>query len=195
MKNTVNTIAFLVAITATTFSAKAQQATTKTQTSPSGVILSVGADGGITTGELRDSHKSMVGGSLEADIPVASQFYFTANTGYNQFFGVDNVFGTGVKAPDINIIPVKLGIKYFPVSALYLQAEAGAAFLTNRSTLGFERTATFIWAPQVGTQIPLGGKNYLDAGVRFEGCTNFTRDDDSSRGQFFALRVAYAFGL
>jgi hypothetical protein len=41
----------------------------------------------------------------------------------------------------------------------------------------------------------LGGKNFLDAGVRFEGCTNFTKDDDSSRGQFFALRVAYAFGL
>lgn len=182
MKNTVKTIAFLAAITAAAFSAKAQQATTKTQTSPSGIILSVGADGGITTGELRDSHKSMVGGSLEADIPVASQFYFTANTGYNQFFGVDNVFGTGVKAPDINIIPVKLGIKYFPLSALYLQAEAGAAFLTNRSTLGFERTGTFIWAPQVGTRITLGGKNFLDAGVRFEGCTNFTRNDNNSRG-------------
>jgi hypothetical protein len=195
MKNTVKTIAFLAAITAATFSAKAQQTTAKTLTSPNGVILSIGADGGITTGQLRDSHKSMVGGSIEADIPVASQLYFTANTGYNQFFGVDNVFGTGVKAPDVNIIPVKLGIKYFPVGPLYLQAEAGVAFCTNRSTLGFERTATFIWAPQVGTQIPLGGKKFLDAGVRFEGCTNFTKNDDSSRGQFFALRVAYAFGL
>src|SRR5260221_8601428 len=48
------------------------------------------------------------GGSIEADIPVADHFYFTANTGYNQFFGVDNVFGTGIKAPDINIIPVKV---------------------------------------------------------------------------------------
>jgi hypothetical protein len=192
MKNLIKMVPLLAAIMGGTLAVQAQTTTT-VATSPSGIIFSIGADGGITTGSLRDSHKSMVGGSIEADFPVADQFYFTANTGYNQFFGVDNVFGTGIQAPDINIIPVKLGLKYFPVSALYLQLEAGAAFITNKSTLGFERTGTFIYAPQVGTQILLGGKNYLDAGVRWEGCTNFTENDDNSRGHFFALRLAYAF--
>jgi hypothetical protein len=190
MKNLFKTAALLVAITGVTVTAQAQTTTSK---GPGGIIYSIGADGGITTGSFRDSHKSMVGGSIEADFPVADQFYFTANTGYNQFFGVNNVFGTGIKAPDINIIPVKLGLKYFPISELYLQLEAGAAFVTNKSTLGFERTGTFIYAPQVGTQIPLGGKNFLDAGVRWEGCTNFTENNGSSRGHFFALRLAYAF--
>jgi hypothetical protein len=190
MKNLFKTAALFAAITGATIAAKAQTTTSK---EPSGIIYSIGADGGITTGSFRDSHKSMVGGSIEADFPVADQFYLTANTGYNQFFGVNNVFGTGIKAPDINIIPVKVGLKYFPISALYLQLEAGAAFVTNKSTLGFERTGTFIYAPQVGTQIPLGGKNFLDAGVRWEGCTNFTENNGSSRGHFFALRLAYAF--
>jgi hypothetical protein len=192
MKSLMKTVPLLAAIMGLTLTVRAQ--TTKTSsTSPDGIIFSIGADGGITTGSFRDSHKSMIGGSIEADIPVADHFYFTANTGYNQFFGVDNVFGTGIKAPDINIIPVKAGLKYFPITLLYLQLEAGAAFVTNKSTLGFERTGVFIYAPQVGTQIPLGGKSYLDAGVRWEGCTNFTENDGSSRGHFFALRVAYAF--
>jgi len=194
MKSLIKSLPLLAAIMGLTLTVKAQ--TTKTSTTASGgIIWSVGADGGITTGSLRDSHKSMVGGSIQADIPVADQFYFTANTGYNQFFGVDNVFGSGVKAPDINIIPVKLGLKYLPIKLLYVQLEAGAAFVTNKSVLGYERTGTFIYAPQAGTQIPLGGTSYLDAGVRWEGCTNFTANDDNSRGHFFALRVAYAFSF
>jgi phosphate-selective porin len=193
MKNLFKTATVLVVITSATIAAKAQTTSTSASKEPNGIIFSVGVDGGLTTGTFKDSHKAMVGGSLEADFPVADQFYITANTGYNQFFGRDNVFGTGIKAPDINIIPVKLGLKYFPISVLYLQAEAGVAFLTNKSTLGFERTGTFIFSPQVGTQIPLGGKSFLDAGVRYEGCTNFTKDQESSRGHFFALRVAYAF--
>jgi hypothetical protein len=194
MKNLIKSVALLAATMGGTLTVKAQTTTTHAA-GPSGIIYSIGADGGITTGSFRDSHKSIVGGSIEADFPVADHFYFTANTGYNQFFGVDNVFDTGIKAPDINIVPVKLGLKYFPISLLYLQLEAGAAFVTNKSTLGFERTSTFIYAPQAGTQIPLGGKNYLDAGVRWEGCTNFTENDGSSRGHFFALRAAYAFSL
>src|SRR5471030_1275460 len=124
MKSLIKTVPLLAAIMGVTLTVKAQSTTTPA-TSSGGIIFSVGADGGITTGSFRDSHKSMVGGSIEADFPVADQFYFTANTGYNQFFGVDNVFGTGIKAPDINIIPVKLGLKYFPISLLYLQLEAG----------------------------------------------------------------------
>ena len=192
MKNLIKSAALLAAIMGATLTTKAQTTTSK---GPGGIIYSIGADGGITTGSFRDSHKSMVGGFIEADFPVAYQFYFTANTGYNQFFGVDNVFDTGIKAPDINIIPVKLGLKYFPVNLFYLQLEAGAAFVTNKSTLGFERTGTFIYAPQAGAQLPLSGKSFLDAGVRWEGCTNFTENDGSSRGHFFALRVAYAFSL
>jgi hypothetical protein len=192
MKNLIKSVTLLAAIMGGTLTVKAQT-TTAPAVGAGGIIYSIGADGGVTTGSFRDSHKSMVGGSIEADFPFADQFYITANTGYNQFFGVNNVFGTGIKAADINIIPVKAGLKYFPISLLYVQLEAGAAFVTNKSTLGFERTATFIYAPQVGTQIPLGGKNYLNAGVRWEGCTNFTENDGSSRGHFFALRAAYAF--
>src|ERR1700744_4277010 len=153
MKSLIKTVPLLVAIMGGTLTVKAQTAT-KPTAGPSGIIFSIGADGGVTTGSFRDSHKSMVGGSIEADIPVADKFYFTANTGYNQFFGVDNVFGTGIKAPDINIIPVKAGLKYFPITLLYLQLEAGAAFVTNKSTLGFERTGVFIYAPQAGALIP-----------------------------------------
>ena len=192
MKSLIKTVPLLVAIMGGTLTVKAQTAT-KPTAGPSGIIFSIGADGGVTTGSFRDSHKSMVGGSIEADIPVADKFYFTANTGYNQFFGVDNVFGTGIKAPDINIIPVKAGLKYFAVDKFYIQGEAGAAFALNKADVGFDKSAAFIYAPQIGYQFPLGGKSYLDAGVRYEASTKFVSNIDDSKVNFFGLRVAYGF--
>ena len=43
------------------------------------------------------------------------------------------------------------------------------------------------------SQFALGGKSYLDAGVRWEGTTKFNSNVDNSTVNFFGLRVAYAF--
>jgi len=45
----------------------------------------------------------------------------------------------------------------------------------------------------LGYQFPLGGKSYLDAGVRYEASTKFNSAIDNSKVNFFGLRVAYAF--
>lgn len=195
MKSTLKTAALVIAFAAFSIGAKAQTTSAANNSSSSnGVILSVGVDAGIPTGNLSNGYNWNIGGSLQADIPVMPQLFVTVNAGYNSFQGKDNAFGTGLTATNIQLLPVKAGLKYFPVSHFYVQGEAGAAFALNKNDVGFDNAAAFIYAPQVGYQFPLGGKSYIDAGVRYEGSTDFTSNNSNSQVNFFALRLAYAFG-
>jgi hypothetical protein len=194
MKSTLKISALVVAFAAFSFGVKAQTSSVTSNSSSNGVVLSVGVDAGIPTGNLSNGYNWNIGGSLQADIPVVPQLFVTVNAGYNSFQGKDNAYGTGLTATNIQLLPVKAGLKFFPVSHFYVQGEAGAAFALNKNDVGFDNSAVFIYAPQVGYQFPLGGKSYIDAGVRYEGSTDFVSNNDNSQVNFFALRLAYAFG-
>jgi len=196
MKSPFKISALILAFAGLSFGAKAQTATTTTKTSNSsnGVILSIGVDAGIPTGSYKSAYDWNLGGSVQADIPViAKSLYVTVNAGYNNVFGKDNVYGSGLDATNIQLLPVKAGLKYFIVPHFYVQGEAGAAFLLNKSNLDDTKTAAFVYAPQLGYQFPLGGNSYLDAGVRYESTAKFNSDFDDSKVSFLGLRVAYAF--
>jgi hypothetical protein len=192
MKTTFKISALVLAFAGFALGAKAQTTTpasTKTSTGPNGIVLSVGVDAGIPTGKLNDSYNWNIGGSVQADIPVLPhQLFVTVNAGYNSFQAKNDIGAT-----NIQLLPVKAGLKYFPISHFYIQGDAGAAFALNKSDVGFDKSAAFVYAPQVGVQFPLGGKSYLDAGVRYEGTTKFNSLADNSKVNFIGLRVAYAF--
>jgi len=190
MKNSIKTVALLAAILGTTFAAKAQTSTT---TSANGIIYSVGAETGITIGNFKDAYKWNIGGSLQADIPLASQLYVTINAGYQNYFGKNNIYGTTYSPTDLHLLPAKAGLKFFPAKDFYVQAEAGAAFLLNKSDVGFSSTAQFIYAPTIGVQLPVSGSSYIDAGFRYEASTKFASDRAYSKVSILGLRVAYAF--
>lgn len=199
MKTTFKISALVLAFAGFALGAKAQttssSTTTKTSTGPNGIVLSIGADAGIPTGKLNDSYNWNIGGSVQADIPVLPhQLFVTVNAGYNSIQGKKNIGGVqGLDATNIQLLPVKAGLKYFPISHFYVQGEAGAAFLLNKSDFNYDKSAAFVYAPQIGYQFPLGGKSYLDAGVRYEASTKFSSVADNSKVNFFGLRVAYAF--
>jgi hypothetical protein len=195
MKSTLKISALVVAFAGFAFGAKAQTtATTSKSTTSNGVILSVGVDAGIPTGKLNNSYDWNLGGSVQADIQVIPhQLFVTVNAGYNNIFGKKNIDGSGIDVPNIQLLPVKAGLKFFPVSNFYIQGEVGAAFSLNKSDLGFDNSAAFIYAPQIGVQFPLSGKSYIDAGVRYEGSTKFNSSIEDSKVNFVGLRVAYAF--
>ncbi|MCO5949211.1 hypothetical protein [Mucilaginibacter flavidus] len=206
MKSTLKISALVLAFAGLALGAKAQTATTttsttKTTTASNGVILSIGVDAGIPTGKLSDSYNWNIGGSVQADIPVAQNLFVTVNAGYNSIQGKKDLrFVTpgGVITSDatsIQLLPVKAGLKYFLVPNFYVQGEAGAAFALNKSDVGFDKSAAFIYAPQIGYQFQLGGKNVIDAGVRYEGSTKFVSSVSDSKVNFVGLRVAYGFGL
>jgi hypothetical protein len=201
MKSTLKISAIALVFAAFTFSAKAQTTTTSTSaTTANGVRFSIGVDAGLPTGSLSNGYNWNLGGSVQADIPVISnQLFVTVNAGYNNFFGKDitaaNPGGAAatVTEPNIELLPVKAGLKFFPVSNFYIQGEAGAAFALNKSNVGFTNSAAFIYAPQIGYQFQLGGGNFIDAGVRYEASTKFVSDVDDSKVNFVGLRVAYGF--
>jgi len=196
MKSTLKISALFVALAGFALGAKAQTTTSAASksTGSNGVVFSVGVDAGLPSGNLSNGYNWNIGGSVQADIPVAQQLFVTINAGYNSLQGKDNAYGTGLTATNIQLLPVKAGLKFFPVNHFYIQGEAGAAFALNKSDVGFDKSAAFIYAPQIGYQFPVGGTSFIDAGVRYEGSTKFVSSADDSQVHFFALRLAYAFG-
>jgi len=195
MKNTFKISALIVAIASISLGAQAQTSTPVSSSTPTstGVRFSIGVDAGIPTGALSNSYNWNLGGSVQADIPVAHSLFVTVNAGYDNIYGKKNISGTTLSATNIQLLPVKAGLKFFLVNDLYIQGEAGAGFALNKTNVGFNNAAAFIYAPQIGYQFQLGGQNYIDAGVRYEGSTKFNSNIDDSKVNFVALRLAYGF--
>ena len=158
------------------------------------ILYSAGVDGAIATGSLRDTYRYSLGGSVAVDVPIASDLYVTGLAGFQNFFYRNNGKGQ-TSLNNLQLLPVKAGLKYFPVSIFYVQAEAGATFLLNKSTTNPDRSAAFIYAPQVGVQFPVVKNNWIDAGVRYEHSSQFQSGEDDSKVSFLGLRVAYTFTL
>jgi hypothetical protein len=199
MKSTLKFAALVLAFAGISVAAKAQT-TTSTSTSTTtngGIRYSIGVDAGIPVGDLKDTHKWNLGGSLQADIPVASQLFVTVNAGYNNIFGKKDVTINGVAGRDymdIKLLPVKAGLKFFPVNNFYIQGEAGAAFLLNKNDTYHDKSVAFVYAPQIGVQFPVSASgNFIDAGIRYEATTKYNRAVDNSKPSFVGVRVAYGF--
>jgi hypothetical protein len=196
MKSTLKIATLVLAFAGLSVAAKAQTTTTSTSTTTTtsnGVRYSIGVDAGIPTGNFNNAYKWNLGGSVQADIPVASQLFVTVNAGYNNVFGEKNLGGTGVDVPNIHLLPVKAGLKFFPISNFYVQGEAGAAFLLNKSDYFDDKSTAFVYAPQVGVQFPVSGSSFIDAGVRYEGTTKYSSAFNNSKVNFVGVRVAYGF--
>jgi hypothetical protein len=200
MKNTFKISALVLAFAGFALGAKAQTTTPTTTTSTTtnnGIRYSIGVDAGIPLGDFKDSHKWNLGGSVQADIPVISnQLFVTVNAGYNNVFGKKdqtNALGQRFDVPNLQLLPVKAGLKYFFIPNVYVQGEAGAAFLLNKSDVGANKSTAFVYAPQVGVQFPVSGSSFIDAGIRYEATTKYTTGVDESKVSFLGIRVAYGF--
>lgn len=192
MKSTFKITTLVLAFAGLSFSAKAQTTpTSTTTTTSSGIRYSIGVETGLPVGNFKDLHNWNLGGSVQADIPVASQLFVAVNAGFNNFYGKTVA---GIKAPDVQLLPVKAGLKFFPVANFYIQGEAGAAFLLNKADFYNNKSTAFVWAPQVGIQFPVSANgNFIDAGIRYESTSNYVTNIDNSKVKFVGLRLAYGF--
>jgi len=197
MKRSLKIAALVLAFAGLSVAANAQT-TTPTSTSTTtkdGIRYSIGVEAGIPVGNFKDGYKWNLGGSVQADIPVASQLFVTVNAGFNNVFGKKDLGGVaGADVPNVQLLPVKAGLKYFVIPNLYVQGEAGAAFLLNKSDFYNDKSVAFAYAPQIGVQFPVSASgNFIDAGVRYEATTKYASKFDNSKVQFLGLRVAYGF--
>lgn len=184
----------LLAVLAYAGKAKAQDAppSAKEGSSKQEWRLSVGPDAVLPLGDLSNVYNWGFGGSAQIDIPIVQSLYVTVNAGYNNYFVKSALKDEGAK--DLQTIPLKAGLRYFPVGNIfYIQGQAGATLLANKSDVSADKSAAFVYAPQVGVLLKLAQKNYIDVGFRFEGTSSFY--DGGSYTNTLGLRVAYAFGL
>lgn len=148
----------------------------KAQTEPRGdskdTRLGVGLSLGLPT---TDGFNFAVGG----DLRLQKDFY--SNVSGILSLGYTNFSTEGENTGSVGYIPLKAGIKVFPLERFYLSGEVGAGFGTDSG----QKTA-FVWAPGIG----LGFNNGLDLGLRYE---EF-RTNGFGLGQV-ALRIAYGFNL
>lgn len=150
--------------------------------------ISFGVETGIPSGNFNNTAKWNLGGSVQTDLNISKNvLYLTANAGFNYFYGEKGSKG------DIGMLPVKVGLKYMPTSFFYIQGEAGVSFVTNAKDIESTHSTAFTYAPQTGFLILLGKGNFIDAGIRYESNSRIYKN--SSRPDFWGLRIAYAFNL
>ncbi|MGB4776530.1 MAG: outer membrane beta-barrel protein [Daejeonella sp.] len=139
--------------------------------------LGIGFNAGLP---LDDAYDLALGGDIRLQKDFTSNISATLSAGYTNFS-----FKDGLELPDgttsISYIPVKAGVKVFPIEKFYVSAEAGAAFATEEGV-----GTSLVYAPGIGYAF----NNGLDLGVRYEG---FYRNE-VNLGQV-ALRIAYGFNL
>jgi hypothetical protein len=151
---------------------------------------------------LNNGYLFGLGASAQIDIPLSLKWYFTGNIGINTFFAqksnTANPYGIeNVKVPNLDVLPVKIGLKYFLIRTFYLQGEVGESLLLNKSAVYAYNNYALTFAPQMGLLFKLGNKKYLDVGFRYEWFQDVYNSSSSlnAYNRFYALRFAYGFNL
>ena len=157
-------------------------ASAQSTASDSKLRFGIGAEVGVPTGNMKEVSNIAAGATARLQYGADEGLAWTLTTGYYNFFGknVDLAPGATVKATDLGMVPLKLGVKGFFADNLYFGAEAGAGFETK----GFKDTK-LILAPAIGY-----ANQKWDVALRYE---NFS--GQSNNYGLVGLRVAYGFKL
>ena len=109
------------------------------------------------TGDFKATHKNGYGAGLGADIRLG-KIGVTGSIGYMQFGGKSTHSEAGaIKYPSLKAVPMRVGLKYRIVPALYAKLESGVAKFTGGNE------SAFILSPGIGIRI-LG----LDVQAKYE---------------------------
>jgi hypothetical protein len=102
------------------------------------------AEAGWPAGSFKETNKNGYGAGVGADIRLG-KIGFTGSVGYMHFAGKTiNKGGENIDMPSINAVPVRVGLKYRIVPALYAKLESGVAKFTG------DAQQAFIIAPGIG---------------------------------------------
>ena len=160
----------------------------------SGLKLSAGVTGAISTGDFNDRHKWGLGGYLQADLPISGGLHGVLSAAFINFFGKDTMRNNSRHSvADAQFLPVKAGLKYYVFSIVYVQADAGVSFVLNKDKQKYSRSAAFIYAPQAGISLPVTARNNLDIAVAYDRSSEFVHNVKGSKVDYFSLKVGFQF--
>ncbi|MEO7212459.1 hypothetical protein [Mucilaginibacter sp.] len=164
------------------------------QTTPQGKFdFNIGVDGLVPTGKLQKYSSNFgLGITPQLQYGLTNRLALTFTSGYYRLFGKtydSRGYIDPYKTNHQDMIPVKLGLKAFITSNIYIGAEVGVAFQTNvgiGSNIGYEtgRNTKLILAPGIG----YATKSW-DFGIRYENYSG-----GNAHYGTLGLRIAHSFG-
>ena len=147
----------------------------------------IGVDGLLPVGDFHNAVNFGLGVTPRLQYGIANNVGLTFTSGFYHFFTKPlyipaGFLGAGERIENhLDIVPVKIGIKAFVTSSIYLSAEAGAGFEVEDGG----GPTKLIASPSVG----YASKRW-DVSVRYEDFIG-----QSNNYGVLGLRIAYGFGL
>ena len=152
---------------------KASAQTTITKAFSAGFELGIPANGVFNIGTAA---------SAKFELPIASPVSLSLTGGITSMFYKSNLFNSSRTPGAVLFIPLKAGVRYFFNRGVYAEGEAGTAIETN-----YSKQSVFAFSIGPGFIAPIGEKNGIDIGFRYEDWANQVRQT--------AIHIAYRFGL
>jgi len=192
MNITFKKLLVFIAFISFSYAAKAQYSAVSDTTR-----IAIGPDFTFPFGKFESSYKLGIGASIQADVPLNDKFYITGNVGFTSYTpangGANPEYIVGVKTANLNVAPLKIGLKYYLIRTFYIQAEAGESMLLNKSAAYALDGSAFTYGPQMGILFKLKHRNYIDGGVRWQRTESFF--GDGTYNSTWGVRVAYAYSI
>lgn len=88
-------------------------------------------------------------------------------------------------------IPVKVGLKFFPVANLYVQGDAGVSLLTNKADFIKGNTVAFTFSPQIGYLFELGSNSNIDVSSNYQNTGK--QYDQGATTDYIGFRLLYSY--
>lgn len=142
--------------------------------------FSAGPELSIATGTFADLYSFGIGATGQVEFNLQENLFATGTTGIIFYNGKS--IGNGNKKSGLNIIPIKVGVKYFIAGSVYVGAQTGVGIINKN--LG----TYFAYSPLVGYEFKTTSEKALDATLKFDGYSG-SGSSISSVG----VRLAYIF--
>lgn len=151
--------------------------------------ISIGPAIAFPTGSTVQTYRRGYGGSIVGEYNVIKNFNLVGSVGFLSFEYRKDIKARlenfGEESTVNDVIPLKLGGRYYFGSIYYFDAEVGIAFTT-----GSNNSNSFTYAPAAGVNIPVSKKYSMDFSLRYE---NWVKDEKII--SFFGARMAIAYSL
>jgi len=142
----------------------------------------IGLETGVPTGDSHDYSKFVLGGTARLQYGLSDKLALTFTTGYYNYFVKNSSYtytapypDITLKARDLGVIPVKIGVKAFFAPGFYFSGETGAAFAVHPIFVNGGLNTNLVLSPGIGY-----ASKSLDVGSRYEDFTNGNAVTESS---------------
>jgi hypothetical protein len=169
MKNTIVVYLIIVVIFSLLSLHLDAQSLSKPDNYWSNIGLNIGVGANMPIGSSKSNYAWSLGGAIQGDFPIVKrQLLAIVNVGYTNSFAKNSI-----EFSDRHQIPVKAGLKYYPVRFLYLEGEADESFITNRNAIRSAKSSYYVNILKAGVKLNISAKIYVQTGLEYQNNAKF----------------------